>query len=75
VLARSAASLDLLSAKPRTLNLTGRVADGWLPSLSYLPGGPAGLEEMNNYIDEGAASAGRDPSKVRRLLNISGQFA
>jgi alkanesulfonate monooxygenase SsuD/methylene tetrahydromethanopterin reductase-like flavin-dependent oxidoreductase (luciferase family) len=61
--------------KPRLLKLTGRVADGWLPSLGYVPGGLAGLDEMNKYIDEGAASAGRDPSKVRRLLNISGQFA
>ena len=61
--------------KPRILQLTGRVADGWLPSLGYVPGGLAGLAEMNKHIDEGAASAGRDPSKVRRLLNISGQFA
>ncbi len=61
--------------KPRMLELTGRVADGWLPSLAYLPGGLPALEEMNKHIDEGAASAGRDPSKVRRLLNISGQFA
>lgn len=61
--------------KPRILKLTGRVADGWLPSLPYLPGGPADLEEMNKHIDEGAASAGRDPSAVRRFLNISGQFA
>lgn len=61
--------------KPRMLRLTGRVADGWVPSLPYLPGGPADLEEMNKRIDEGAASAGRDPSAVRRLLNISGQFA
>ncbi len=30
---------------------------------------------MNKYIDEGAATAGRDPSSVRRFLNISGQFA
>jgi alkanesulfonate monooxygenase SsuD/methylene tetrahydromethanopterin reductase-like flavin-dependent oxidoreductase (luciferase family) len=30
---------------------------------------------MNKHIDEGAASAGRDPSTVRRFLNISGQFA
>jgi alkanesulfonate monooxygenase SsuD/methylene tetrahydromethanopterin reductase-like flavin-dependent oxidoreductase (luciferase family) len=30
---------------------------------------------MNKHIDEGAALAGRDPSKVRRFLNISGQFA
>jgi alkanesulfonate monooxygenase SsuD/methylene tetrahydromethanopterin reductase-like flavin-dependent oxidoreductase (luciferase family) len=61
--------------KPRMLNLTGRVADGWLPSLMYLPGGPADLKEMNQHIDEGAVAAGRDPSAVRRLLNISGQFA
>jgi alkanesulfonate monooxygenase SsuD/methylene tetrahydromethanopterin reductase-like flavin-dependent oxidoreductase (luciferase family) len=61
--------------KPRILKLTGRVADGWLPSLPYLQGGPVALEEMNKHIDEGAASAGRDPSAVRRFLNISGQFA
>lgn len=61
--------------KPRILKLTGRVGDGWLPTLAYLPGGLADLEEMNKHIDEGAASAGRDPSKVRRFLNISGQFA
>jgi alkanesulfonate monooxygenase SsuD/methylene tetrahydromethanopterin reductase-like flavin-dependent oxidoreductase (luciferase family) len=61
--------------KPRILKLTGRVADGWLPSLGYLPGGPADLAEMNKHIDEGAEAAGRAPSAVRRLLNISGQFA
>jgi alkanesulfonate monooxygenase SsuD/methylene tetrahydromethanopterin reductase-like flavin-dependent oxidoreductase (luciferase family) len=61
--------------KPRILQLTGRVADGWLPSLGYLPAGLASLAEMNKLIDEGAAAAGRDPSAVRRLLNISGQFA
>ena len=61
--------------KPRILKLTGRVGDGWLPSLGYLPGGPADLKDMNKHIDEGAAAAGRDPSAVRRFLNISGQFA
>ena len=61
--------------KPRILKLTGRVGDGWLPSLGYLPGGPADLAEMNRRIDEGAAEAGRDPSSIRRLLNINGQFA
>lgn len=61
--------------KPRILNLTGRVADGWLPSLGYLLDGPASLKEMNQHIDEGAALAGREPAAVRRLLNISGQFA
>jgi alkanesulfonate monooxygenase SsuD/methylene tetrahydromethanopterin reductase-like flavin-dependent oxidoreductase (luciferase family) len=61
--------------KPKMLQLTGRVADGWLPSLAYLQGGPADLAEMNKQIDEGAAAAGRDTAAVRRLLNVSGQFA
>jgi alkanesulfonate monooxygenase SsuD/methylene tetrahydromethanopterin reductase-like flavin-dependent oxidoreductase (luciferase family) len=61
--------------KPRMLRLTGRVADGWLPSLSYLPNGPADLTELNAHIDEGAALAGRDPGSIRRLLNIAGRFA
>ncbi len=61
--------------KPRILELTGRVADGWLPSLAYLPGGLADLAEMNAQIDEGAAAAGREPAAIRRFLNISGQFA
>jgi alkanesulfonate monooxygenase SsuD/methylene tetrahydromethanopterin reductase-like flavin-dependent oxidoreductase (luciferase family) len=60
--------------KPRILQLTGRIADGWLPSLGYLPSGLASLAEMNKHIDEGAAAAGRDPSAVRRFLNISGRF-
>ena len=61
--------------KPRMLALTGRVADGWLPSLGYLQGGPAALAEMNQHIDAAAHAAGRAPSAVRRLLNIAGQFA
>jgi alkanesulfonate monooxygenase SsuD/methylene tetrahydromethanopterin reductase-like flavin-dependent oxidoreductase (luciferase family) len=60
--------------KPRILKMTGRAADGWLPSLGYLPGGPADLDEMNEHIDEGAEAAGREPSAVRRMLNIGGQF-
>ena len=60
--------------KPRILRLTGRVADGWLPTLGYLQGGLPDLTEMNKYIDEGAAAAGRAPSAVRRFLNIAGQF-
>ena len=61
--------------KPRILRMTGRTADGWLPSLGYLPNGPADLAEMNKNIDEGAESSERDPSAIRRLLNIGGQFS
>lgn len=61
--------------KPRILKMTGRVADGWLPSLAYLSGGINDLVEMNKLIDEGALAAGRKPSDIRRLLNIGGQFS
>ncbi|MEV4540725.1 LLM class flavin-dependent oxidoreductase [Micromonospora echinaurantiaca] len=61
--------------KPRMLRLTGRVADGWLPTLAYLPGGVADLAESNRVIDEAALAAGRQPTAVRRLLNIAGRFA
>ncbi|MBL8146766.1 MAG: LLM class flavin-dependent oxidoreductase [Anaerolineae bacterium] len=61
--------------KPRLLGLTGRLGDGWLPSQAYLKGGIADLREMNQHIDEGALSVGREPSAVRRMLNISGRFS
>jgi alkanesulfonate monooxygenase SsuD/methylene tetrahydromethanopterin reductase-like flavin-dependent oxidoreductase (luciferase family) len=61
--------------KPRMLRLIGRAADGALPSLGYLPNGPADLAELNKHIDAGAEAAGRDPKAVRRLLNVGGQFA
>ncbi|WP_328346494.1 LLM class flavin-dependent oxidoreductase [Micromonospora sp. NBC_00421] len=60
--------------KPRLLRLVGRTADGWLPSLAYLPKGPGELADLNALVDEGATAAGRDPAEVRRLLNISGRF-
>ncbi|MBQ0890392.1 LLM class flavin-dependent oxidoreductase [Streptomyces sp. RM72] len=60
--------------KPRMLRLTGRIADGWLPSLGFLPEGPASLRAMNEQIDEAASAAGREPAAVSRLLNLSGRF-
>ena len=61
--------------KPRMLQLTGRLADGWLPSLGYLPGGPSDLAGMNADIDAAAAEVGRPPSDIRRMLNVSGRFS
>ena len=58
--------------KPRMLRLTGRLADGWLPSLGYAT--PDDLPRMNAIIDEAAVSAGRPVTAVRRMLNISGEF-
>jgi FAD/FMN-containing dehydrogenase len=59
--------------KPRMLRLIGRKADGWLPSLGRL--GPDGLREGNKIIDEAAVAAGRDPSDIRRIVNIGYQSA
>ncbi|GID27569.1 LLM class flavin-dependent oxidoreductase [Paractinoplanes brasiliensis] len=61
--------------KPKMLALTGRLGDGWLPSLAYLPDGAASLTGMNARIDDAAAEAGRAPGSVRRLLNLGPQDA
>ena len=57
---------------PRMLGLVGRKADGWVPSLGYAP--PESLPEMHDRIDEGAAEAGRDPSEIKRVYNVSGNI-
>jgi alkanesulfonate monooxygenase SsuD/methylene tetrahydromethanopterin reductase-like flavin-dependent oxidoreductase (luciferase family) len=57
---------------PRMLALTGRLADGWVPSSSYLP--PERLPAAQARIDEAAAAAGRDPAAIRRLYNVSGRI-
>lgn len=56
--------------KPKMLALVGQVADGWVPSYNYLPNGVADIDDGNAAIDAAAQEAGRDPAKIRRLLNI-----
>ncbi|SDN93588.1 LLM class flavin-dependent oxidoreductase [Lentzea jiangxiensis] len=58
--------------KKRMLQLTGRKADGWLPSSPYAP--PQQLQAMNAIIDEAAQEAGRSPKDIRRLYNIAPGF-
>jgi alkanesulfonate monooxygenase SsuD/methylene tetrahydromethanopterin reductase-like flavin-dependent oxidoreductase (luciferase family) len=60
------------AVKPRMLGLTGRKADGWLPSQPYFTNSE--LERGNEIIDEAALGAGRDPREIRRLLNVKGTF-
>jgi alkanesulfonate monooxygenase SsuD/methylene tetrahydromethanopterin reductase-like flavin-dependent oxidoreductase (luciferase family) len=57
---------------PRMLGLIGRLADGWVPSMSWAT--PERLPKMHQRIDEGAASVGRDPAEIRRVYNISGMI-
>jgi alkanesulfonate monooxygenase SsuD/methylene tetrahydromethanopterin reductase-like flavin-dependent oxidoreductase (luciferase family) len=55
---------------PRMVRLTGRLADGWLPSVPSLP--LAEIAARQRAIDEAARAAGRDPGDVRRIANVSG---
>jgi alkanesulfonate monooxygenase SsuD/methylene tetrahydromethanopterin reductase-like flavin-dependent oxidoreductase (luciferase family) len=57
---------------PRALRLTGRLADGWVPSIRADV--RARLAEMNDRVDEGAADADRDPSAIRRVFNVNGSI-
>jgi hypothetical protein len=59
--------------KPRMLRLTGRVGDGWLPSVPYMERGD--VAAGNAAIDAAAEEAGREPGAVRRLLNVSGAYS
>jgi alkanesulfonate monooxygenase SsuD/methylene tetrahydromethanopterin reductase-like flavin-dependent oxidoreductase (luciferase family) len=55
---------------PRMLKVTGRLADGWLPSLGdHLSHDDALLGQV--AIDEAARAAGRDPGDVVRAVNVT----
>lgn len=56
--------------KPRMLALTGRLGDGWLPTVGYLDLA-ADAEGSHRRIDEAARRAGRDPAAIRRVLNAT----
>ena len=58
--------------KPRMLRLTGRLADGWVPSMGYAD--PAALAAMSTVVDQAAVDAGRSPASVKRVYNIFGDF-
>ncbi|PSK83560.1 hemerythrin HHE cation binding domain-containing protein [Murinocardiopsis flavida] len=60
------------SYKPRMLELTGRLGDGWLPSSAYAD--PEQLAAMTERLDSAAVDAGRDAADVRRVYNITGRF-
>jgi alkanesulfonate monooxygenase SsuD/methylene tetrahydromethanopterin reductase-like flavin-dependent oxidoreductase (luciferase family) len=54
--------------KPRMLRLTGALANGWIPSQSYLP--PDQVPEAMKRVDDAAAAEGRDPKDIRRVYNL-----
>jgi alkanesulfonate monooxygenase SsuD/methylene tetrahydromethanopterin reductase-like flavin-dependent oxidoreductase (luciferase family) len=56
---------------PRMLDLIGRKADGWVPSIRSGVTTDV-LARGNRIIDDAASRASRDPETISRLLNIGG---
>jgi alkanesulfonate monooxygenase SsuD/methylene tetrahydromethanopterin reductase-like flavin-dependent oxidoreductase (luciferase family) len=54
--------------KPRMLRITGAMADGWIPSQSYLP--PDQAPDAMKRVDDAAQADGRDPKQIRRVYNL-----
>jgi len=53
---------------PRALELTGRLADGWNPSMPYAP--PDVAVRMREQVLAAAEAAGRDPSEIVCSYNV-----
>ena len=53
----------------RALELTGRTADGWLPSMAYAP--PDVAREKLKVVKESAERVGRDPDRLTYAYNVS----
>jgi alkanesulfonate monooxygenase SsuD/methylene tetrahydromethanopterin reductase-like flavin-dependent oxidoreductase (luciferase family) len=51
----------------RALEVTGRVADGWIPSRGYVP--DEALAVMRARVQAAAERAGRDPASITYALN------
>lgn len=58
---------------PRMLRLLGERADGWLPSLAFVP--PEKLAAVHEQIDTAAQGAGRDPASIERIYNVWGDYS
>ena len=58
---------------PRLLRYTGAVADGWLKNRGW----PESPDELQGYVavfEQSAEKAGRDPGRIRRVLNGAAGF-
>lgn len=53
---------------PRALGVTGRLADGWIPSFEMAP--PDRVPEMRNRLLAAAREAAREPEDITMVYNI-----
>jgi alkanesulfonate monooxygenase SsuD/methylene tetrahydromethanopterin reductase-like flavin-dependent oxidoreductase (luciferase family) len=65
---RQAIPIWLGTFAPRALAVTGKLADGWIPSLGYA--GPEEIVGMRERVLEAARHAGRDPDEITCVYNI-----
>ncbi|GIU92604.1 MAG: N5,N10-methylene tetrahydromethanopterin reductase [Acidimicrobiia bacterium] len=56
----------------RAVELCGRAADGWIPSLPMTDLETLGRRQA--LLDRAAREAGRDPGSIRRMLNVAGEI-
>jgi alkanesulfonate monooxygenase SsuD/methylene tetrahydromethanopterin reductase-like flavin-dependent oxidoreductase (luciferase family) len=54
--------------KPRGLALTGRMADGWIPSYGFAP--PDEVNILREQVLAAARDAGRDPEEITCAYNL-----
>jgi alkanesulfonate monooxygenase SsuD/methylene tetrahydromethanopterin reductase-like flavin-dependent oxidoreductase (luciferase family) len=52
----------------RSIAVTGRLADGWIPSMTYMP--PDRATRMRERLLRAAGEAGRDPGEITCAYNI-----
>jgi alkanesulfonate monooxygenase SsuD/methylene tetrahydromethanopterin reductase-like flavin-dependent oxidoreductase (luciferase family) len=57
---------------PKMMDLIGRMADGWVLTLSYIS--LAQIKDKQARIDAAAQDAGRNPADIRRIINIAGRI-
>jgi alkanesulfonate monooxygenase SsuD/methylene tetrahydromethanopterin reductase-like flavin-dependent oxidoreductase (luciferase family) len=57
---------------PRALRLTGRLADGWIPSLGYAS--PGEVVGMRDRLLQAAQEAGRDPAEITCAYNVEARI-
>lgn len=53
----------------RALAVTGRLADGWIPSLGFAP--PERIGPMRERLAAAARAAGRDPREITCVYNVA----
>ena len=60
------------SVGPKSLAVTGQLADGWIPPMASDWLSPL-YRESRPRIDDAAAAAGRDPAEIATVYNFGGR--